>query len=127
MDNIKSETHGLAFFKIYDKPKEFVHGGQYGTKVENKQDFKEHDGKHYFIVYITATQLIESVQALAVINTISEYELIGPMGNFIPISFWQPLVLKSIEECNKMYKEKVQGTYLQGTDIPLPTIHELRG
>ena len=127
MDNVKSETHGLAFFKIYDQPKEFVHGGQYGTKVENKHNFKEHEGKHYFIVYITATQLIENIQALAFINTISEYELIEPMGNFIPKEFWQPLVFKSVEECNKLYKEKVEGTYLQGTDIPTPTIQELGG
>ena len=127
MDNIKLGTHKVAFFKIYDKPSEFVHGGNYGTKVENKTDFKEHDGKHYYIVYITATQSIENVQALAVINTISEYELIEPMGNFIPKDFWQPLLFKSIEECDKLYKEKVEGTYLQGTDIPTPTIDELGG
>jgi len=127
MDNIKSETHGVAFFKLYDKPKEFAHGGNYGTQVERKEDFKTVNDKHYYIVYITATQLIENVQALAFINTISEYELIEPMGNVIPKDFWVPLAFKSISECNKMYKEKVKGTYLVDTDIPVPTIEEIGG
>ena len=127
MDNIKSENHQLAFFKIYDKPKEYVDGGDYGTLVNHEKDMRTEEGKTTFVVTISGKQLIENVQALAVINSVSSYELVEPIGNIIPMSFWQPLVFKSIEECNKLYKENVKGTYLEGTDIPSPTLEELGG
>ena len=128
MNNVKSETHGVGFFKIYDKPKEFVNGGNYKTVVEPNKDLKYVDDKCYFIVSIMATQSIDNVQALAVIHTISEYELITPPEhNIVPMDLWKPLTFKSVEECNKLYKEKVKGTYLEGTDIPAPTIQELGG
>ena len=124
----KSETHTLVICDIFDQPEEYKRGNQYGTLVNHDKNLKKVDGKQFFIINVMAQQMIENVGLLAMIHSVSEYELSEHIeNNIVPKSLWQPLVIKSVEACNKLYKERVKDTYLQGTDIPNPTIAELAG
>ena len=119
MNYIKNEGHKLTLFHVYPKPDRFIPGGNYGTQVHFEKDIKE-DKTLTFIVRVETIQQIDEKQALCVCNSLSEYEVSVSKDELTQYNYWHPLVEKSIIECNKLYKEKVKGTYLEGTDIPLP-------
>jgi hypothetical protein len=120
MDYIKKEGHKLTLFHIYPKPDSFIPENKYGTKVHFDKNIIEGD-PFTFVVKVETSQQVGETQCLCVCNSLSEYEVsISKDELTLNYDNWYGLVQRSIVECNKLYKEKVKGTYLDGTDIPLP-------
>lgn len=118
MSIIVNEHHKETLFHLYPKPDGFAPGQNLGTRVHFNEDPHQTDSVLY-TVNVETTQVLNNTNAMCVFNTISKFELNVKLGQMIPIEVWQPLRKKANEECNKLYKEKVKGTYLDGTDIPI--------
>lgn len=116
MDIILKEDHKVTQFQVYPQPDNFVAGNEYQTKVHHEKDI---EGDSTLIVQVQAMQSVDT-QPLCVITTLSVYELSIPKEEIVNLENWKPLVIRSIVECNNLYKEQVIGTYLEKTDIPAP-------
>lgn len=118
MSIIVNESHKITLSHIYPKPDDYGPNQNYGTQVHFNEEPHQVD-TYLYTVNVETMQILNNEKTLCVFNTISKFELNIKLGQMIPIDVWQPLRRRGNEECNRLYKEKVKGTYLEGTDIPI--------
>lgn len=120
MNNILNEEHEITLFHIYPKPDNYLPINNYDTKVHFRKTIEDTDDWK-FVVNVEVIHSIDNKQALCVFNTFSKYKLPISKNEVGHYENWHPLIQRSIIECDKLYKAKVKGTYLEGTTVPLPS------